>query len=64
MAKDDDYEYVSVINESIPKKYRQQKYHKDHGCVWLSSCLLDHSVDKNIADNMIELNIKDEAMFL
>ena len=54
---------LSVLDETIPTKFRQQTYDHEHGCVWLSTCLLGNSVDNEIADNMIELYFKNQEQF-
>ena len=57
LAKSEDHKRVSVIDESIPLKFRWKMYDKNYGFVWLFVCLLVHSVDTKIAKNMIQLYV-------
>ena len=44
LVRGEDHNCVSVSDESIPLKLRQQIYDKEHGCVWLSACLLKGNI--------------------
>ena len=46
LALGEDNEVKSVLDGTIPTKCRQQTYDHENGCVWLSTCLSVHSVDK------------------
>ena len=50
----------SINLHSIPLQFRQSSYDCQHGCVWLSSCLLIHSVDSIVANKMISRYEYDE----
>ena len=59
----EDNEVQSVLDESIPTKFRQQTQYHENGCIWLSIYLLVHLVDKEIADTMIEIYVKNQEKF-
>ena len=45
---------VQVTSKSVPIQFRKKSYDMDNSCVWLSACLLVNSVDREIADNIVE----------
>ena len=52
-----------TMEGNIPSQYRQATYDKANGCVWLSACLLIHSVDSKFATAMIERYAHDQEYF-
>ena len=58
LALGEDSKIKSVLGETIPIKFRQETYDNENYCVWLSTCLLVHSIDKELSNNMIEPYVK------
>ena len=53
----------SMVLHSIAQQFRQSSYVSKNGCVWLSACLLIHSVDTSLAKMMIDRYANNEVMF-
>ena len=55
---------VSLVEQdSIPVQFRQSSYKSEHGCVWLSACLLMNTVDSDISTVMIKCYEEDEGKY-
>ena len=52
-----------VEQNLIPLQFRQSSYESEHGCVWLSACLLMNTVDSNVATLMIESYQANESKY-
>ena len=52
-----------VDQDAIPVQFRQSSYEYEHGCVWLSACLLMNTVDSDVATLMIESYEADEGKY-
>ena len=53
----------SVDKDTIPVQFRQSSYKSEHGCVWLSACLLMNTVDSAIATLMIKCYEEEEGKY-
>ena len=58
-----DNDHIQVRNDAIPIQFRQSSYKSDHGCVWLSACLLMNTVDRDIAQLMIKRYEEEEGLY-
>ena len=58
-----DNDTIQVHNDAIPIEFRQSSYKSDHGCVWLSACLLMNTVDRDIAQLMIKQYQEGETVY-